>query len=417
MRKLVPLAAIMGALLLLYASGVLAQPQTPTQKIPDRYIVVFKDGVQHPAAVANEHAREHGLQLKFVYTTAIKGYAAVFPNNQALQRIENDPRVNFVEQDGVVSAVDQVLPWGMNRIDADISSTLAGNGSADFGTNQDGTPWDVRNVNAYIIDSGVDASHTDLNVINNVNFKGDGKNYDCNGHGTHVAGTVAAKDNAQDVVGVAPGARITAVKVLGCDNTGLTSGVIAGVNWVTSQVIGPDGIAGTADDSNKPAIANMSLGGGTSQAEDDAVRTSANSGIFYSIAAMNNGANACNYSPARAGRTKNADGTWNKDNGIMTVAATNSSDEEASWSNYGPCVDIWAPGVNIKSTKLGGGTVLMSGTSMAAPHVGGGGALYLSGNTSASSSETEIALKEAANPLATKSKNGDSIVLENVGGF
>ena len=132
---------------------------------------------------------------------------------------------------------------------------------------------------------------------------------------------------------------------------------------------------------------------------------------------MNNGANACNYSPARAGRTKNADGTWNKDNGIMTVAATNSSNDEASWSNYGPCVDIWAPGVNVKSTKLGGGTTLMSGTSMAAPHVGGGGALYLSGNTSASSSETEIALKEAANPLATKSKNGDSIVLENVGGF
>jgi aqualysin 1 len=133
---------------------------------------------------------------------------------------------------------------------------------------------------------------------------------------------------------------------------------------------------------------------------------------------MNNGANACNYSPARAGRTKNdADGTWNKDNGIMTVAATNSSNEEASWSNYGPCVDIWAPGVNVKSKKLGGGTTLMSGTSMAAPHVGGGGALYLSSHTSASSPATEIALKEAANPLATKSKNGDSIVLENVGGF
>jgi subtilisin family serine protease len=405
MRKLVPLAAIMGALLLLYASGVLAQPQIPTQNIPDSYIVVFKDGVQRPAAAANEHARANGLQLRFVYTSAIKGYAAVIPNDRALQRVENDPRVDYVEHDQVVRAEEQVLPWGMNRIDADISSTLAGNGTADVGTNPDNTPQDVRNVHAYIIDTGIDTDHTDLNVGIHVNPSGaGGGNEDCNGHGTHVAGTVAAIDNTQDVVGVAPDAPLTAVKVLGCSGSGSTSGVIEGVDWVTQNA-------------QKPAVANMSLGGGVSQAEDDAVRKSADSGIFYSIAAMNNGANACNYSPARAGRTKNADGTWNKDNGIMTVAATNSSNEEASWSNYGPCVDIWAPGVNVKSTKLGGGTTLMSGTSMAAPHVGGGGALYLSGNKSASSSETEIALKEAANPLATKSKNGDSIVLENVGGF
>jgi aqualysin 1 len=405
MRKLVPLAAIMGALLLLYASGVLAQPQIPTQNIPDRYIVVFKDGVQRPAAAANEHARANGLQLRFVYTSAIKGYAAVIPNDRALQRVENDPRVDYVEQDQIVRAVDQTLPWGIKRVGADLSSTLAGNGKEDFGRNPDGTPWEFRNVNAYIIDTGIDSAHTDLNVVNHVNPSGaGGGNTDCNGHGTHVAGTVAARDNTQDVVGVAPGARITGVKVLGCNGSGTTSGVIKGVDWVTANAA-------------KPAIANMSLGGGTSQAEDDAVRKSADSGIFYSIAAMNNGANACNYSPARAGRTKNADGTWNKDNGIMTVAATNSSNEEASWSNYGPCVDIWAPGVNVKSTKLGGGTTLMSGTSMAAPHVGGGGALYLSSHTSVSSLATEIALKEDAIPLATKSKNGDSIVLENVGGF
>ena len=397
MRKVVPLAAIMGALLLLYASGVLAQPQTPAQNIPDRYIVVFKDGVQSPAAAANEHARANGLQLRFVYTSAIKGYAAVIPNDRALQRVENDPRVDYVEHDQVVRAVAQTLPWGINRVDADVSSTLAGNSSGA-----------VSNVNAYIIDTGIDTDHTDLNidVVNHVNPSGaGGGNEDCNGHGTHVAGTVAAIDNTQDVVGVAPDAPLTAVKVLGCSGSGSTSGVIKGVDWVTQNA-------------QKPAIANMSLGGGVSQAEDDAVRKSAASGIFYSIAAMNNGANACNYSPARAGRTKNAaDGSWNKDNGIMTVAATNSSNEEASWSNYGPCVDIWAPGVNVKSTKLGGGTTLMSGTSMAAPHVGGGGALYLSSHTSASSPATEIALKEAANPLATKSKNGDSIVLENVGGF
>jgi subtilisin family serine protease len=394
MRKVVSLAALMGALLLLYASGVLAQPQTPTQNIPDRYIVVFGDGVQRPTAVANEQARENGLQLRFVYTSAIEGYAAVFPNDRALQRVENDPRVDYVEHDQVVRAEAQVLPWGMNRIDADISSTLAGNGSGK-----------ISNVYAYIIDTGIDTSHADLNVVNHVNPSGaGGGNEDCNGHGTHVAGTVAAKDDTHDVVGVAPDAPLTAVKVLGCSGSGSTSGVIKGVDWVTQNA-------------KKPAIANMSLGGGTSQAEDDAIRYSAASGVFYSIAAVNNGADACNYSPARAGRTKNDDGTWNKNNGIMTVAATNSSDEEASWSNYGPCVDIWAPGVNVKSTKLGGGTTLMSGTSMAAPHVGGGGALYLSSHTSPSSSATEIALKGAAKMPGTKSKNGDSIVLEYVGGF
>src|SRR5918995_4116443 len=132
MRKIVSLAALVGALLLVYASGVLAQPETPTQNnIPDRYIVVFEDGVQRPAAVANEHARENGLQLKFVYTSALEGYAAVFPNNRALQRVDNDPSVAFVEQDQVVRAVDvvpQVTPWGIDRIDADISSTKAGDG-------------------------------------------------------------------------------------------------------------------------------------------------------------------------------------------------------------------------------------------------------------------------------------------------
>ena len=156
----------------------------------------------------------------------------------------------------------------------------------------------------------------------------------------------------------------------------------------------------------------MSLGGGASQAEDDAVRESADSGVFYSIAAGNNDANACNYSPARADRTKNADGTWNKDNGIMTVAATNSSEEEASWSNHGPCVDIWAPGVNVKSTKLGGGTTLMSGTSMAAPHVGGGGALYyLSPDERASASpvDVEVTIKADAESTGTENDNDQMI--------
>lgn len=416
MRRVSTLLAVVGAMLLLYVGGALAQPPTPTQNIADRYIVVLKDSVAHPAAVANEHARAYGLQLRFVYSSALEGYAAVFPNDRALQRVRNDARVDYVEPDGVVSATQekaakpsrkpgsggttttpsQVLPWGIDKIDADASSTLAGNGLDA-----------VSGVNAYIIDSGIDPTHTDLNVVGNVNPSGAaGGDTDCNGHGTHVAGTVAAKDNTQDVVGVAPGTPLTGVKVLGCSGSGSWSGVIAGIDWVTQNAA-------------KPAVANMSLGGGANSAVDDAVRNSADSGVFYSIAAGNDGANACNYSPARAGRTANGDGTYNKNNGVTTVAATNSTDGETSWSNYGACVDIWAPGASILSTKMGGGTTTMSGTSMAAPHVGGGGALYLSNpnNTAASSSGVEAALKAAATSTGTTSKNGAAIKRENVSTF
>ena len=383
MRKAVLLAALMGALFLVYAGGVLAQPQTPTQKIPDRYIVVFEDSVQNPAAVANEHARENGLQVRFVYTDAIEGYAAVFPNAQALQRVEDDPRVAFVEQDQEVRAVAQTVPWGIDKIDADVSSTKAGNGSGA-----------VSGVNAYVIDTGI-YNHTDLYVKNHVNFAG-GKNTDCNGHGTHVAGTVGAKDNASAVVGAAPGVPLTGVKVLGCSGSGSTSGVIKGVDWVTANAA-------------EPAVANMSLGGGASKALDDAVRSSATSGVFYSIAAGNNSANACNYSPARAGAGTN--------NGIVTTAATNSGDKEASWSNYGSCVDTWAPGVGVLSTKKGGGTTTYSGTSMASPHVSGTGALYLSTHTGASPATAEGALQAAETTPGTTSKDGSQIELLYAGSF
>src|SRR5215204_3171774 len=386
MRKAVLLAALVGALFLVYAGGVLAQPQTPTQKIPDRYIVVFEESVQNPDAVANEHARENGLQVRFVYTDAIEGYAAVFPNAQALQRVEDDPRVAFVEQDQEVRAVAQTVPWGIDKIDADVSSTKAGNGSGA-----------VSGVNAYVIDTGI-YYHADLNVVGHVNpSRASGGNKDCNGHGTHVAGTVAAKDDTSYVVGVAPGVKLTGVKVLNCSGFGSWSGVAAGVDWVTRNAV-------------KPAVANMSLSGGASKAVDDAVRKSAAGGVFYSIAAGNEGDNACNYSPARAGAGTN--------NGIMTVAATDSSDGDPSWSNYGSCVDIWAPGVSIVSTKKGGGTTTMSGTSMAAPHVAGGGALYLSTpRANMDPSSVESALKSAATTTANTSKDGTTIKREYVGGF
>jgi aqualysin 1 len=248
-------------------------------------------------------------------------------------------------------------------------------------------------VNAYVIDSGI-AAHPDLNLVGHVNFA-NGKNTDCNGHGTHVAGTIAARDDASDVVGVAPGAPLTGVKVLGCNGSGSWSGVIKGIDWVTANAI-------------KPAVANMSLGGGANQAVDDAVRRSADSGVFYALAAGNEGANACNSSPARAGA--------GIANGIVTTAATDSSDREASWSNFGSCVDIWSPGVSILSTRRGGGTTTMSGTSMASPHSAGAGALYLSTH-SANPAAVESALTGAAQSTGTLSKDRRAIYRLYVGGF
>jgi subtilisin family serine protease len=394
MRRTVLLLAVAVAMSLSFAGLVLAQEEEgtaapgqgpPEGAIPGRYIVVFDEGeVRDPTAVAREHAQRHGAEVLFTYQYALEGYAARIPERR-LDEVRADSRVDYIEADQTMYAEAQTLPWGINKIDADTSSTRAGNGSGA-----------VSNVNAYVIDSGIDKSHSDLYVAKHVNFTGDGKNRDCYGHGTHVAGTVGAKDNASDVVGVAPGAPLTGVKVLGCSGTGSNSGVIKGVDWVTANA-------------TKPAIANMSLSGGLSQALDDAVRKSASSGVFYSLAAGNQGADACNYSPARAGA-----GT---DNGIATVAATNSSDGEWSSSNHGPCVDIWAPGTSILSTKMGGGTTTKSGTSMSAPHVGGGAALYLSRNTGASPSAVEGALTSSATTTTNTSKDGTTIVREYVKTF
>ena len=347
---------------------------------PERYIVVLKDSVPDSGEVARDHGRRLGASVDFVYGHALKGYAGTIPSER-LAALRADSRVDYVVPDGVASAVAQTLPWGIDRIDADTSSTLAGNGSGA-----------VTNVNAYVIDSGI-AAHPDLNLVGHVNFA-NGKNTDCNGHGTHVAGTIAARDDASDVVGVAPGAPLTGVKVLGCNGSGSWSGVIKGIDWVTANA-------------TKPAVANMSLGGGANQAVDDAVRRSAASGVFYALAAGNEGANACNSSPARAGTAA----------GVVTTGATDSAEREASWSNFGSCVDIWSPGVSILSTRRGGGTTTMSGTSMASPHSAGGGALYLSSHAGASPSAVEGALKSAATVTGTASKDGRAITRLYVGGF
>jgi aqualysin 1 len=379
------LLASMAMTTLLAAGSALTQTEPTVDESADDYIVVLNDNVDNPSQIASGIEQRQDVEVGFIYSNALEGFSATIPDEN-LAAVLTNPHVDYIERDMTAYAEHQTLPWGIDRVDADKSSTKAGDGTGSIG-----------NVNAYIIDTGIDASHPDLNVVNHINFRGDGENTDCNGHGTHVAGTVAAKDNDQDVVGVAPGVPLTGVKVLGCGAGGPVSGVIKGVDWVTANA-------------KKPAIANMSLGAGgeKNQALDDALTNSANSGVFYSVVAGNRGQDACELSPARAGAGTN--------NGIMTVAGTNEANEEMPISNYGSCVDIWAPGARILSTQLGGGTTTMGGTSMAAPHAGGGAALYLSSHT-ASPSEVEAALKDAAVSPGTKSKDGRAILLENVGSF
>lgn len=327
--------------------------------------------------VAQMMERRGGFRAGHVFSQAIQGFSAALTPTQ-IRQLQNDSLVRYVEPDRPVEANAQVIPWGISRIGATLSSAAAGNGTGA-----------TTNVHVYIIDTGVAGTHPDLNLVQHVNFAG-GQNADCNGHGTHVAGTIAARDNSSDVVGVVPGAPIHGVKVLSCTGSGSTSTVIKGIDWVTSKRL-------------LPAVANLSLGGSASQSLDDAVIRSAAAGVLYTVAAGNNGANACNYSPARAGTN----------DGVVTVAATDSSDLEASFSNFGSCVDLWAPGVSILSTRLGGGTTTMSGTSMAAPHAAGSAALFLSTNSTAKPSAVEQRLKLDVFTTLSISKDGRPITLLN----
>lgn len=238
----------------------------------------------------------------------------------------------------------------------------------------------------FVIDTGVDMKNAELNHSNHVNFVGDRQNTDCNGHGTHLACTMPTYDNTSAVVGMAPGVPVYGVKVLDCNGSGTTTSVIKGVDWVAANAL-------------LLAMANMSLGGGVSQLLDDAVRAAR--GIVFAIAAGNSSANACTASPARIGGV----GTP----GVLVTAATDVNDLEASFSNYGSCVGIWAPGVAVPSLKLGGGVVSMSGTAMASPHVGGAAALYWARNPSATHGTVTNTWRQMAQPTGTFSKDGQAI--------
>ena len=375
LRRTVLLAVALTAL-----TSLLVLPAQGSGPASDRYIVVLKQAGDSQA-VANLHSARYGAAVDHVWSQALHGYAAVIPNDR-VAALRADQNVSYVVADGVAHTQDQTIPWGISKVGANVSSTMAGDHTGS-----------ITNVDAYVIDTGIDRSHPDLNVVEFKQYA-NGPPRDCNGHGSHVAGTIGARDDTVGVVGVAPGIRLHAVKVLNCAGSGSWSDVISGINYV----------AGT---STRPAVANMSLGGPQNAAVDQAVRTAVANGVFFAVAAGNDGADACGHSPAAAGTTS----------GVDTVAATDSSDAEASWSNFGSCVDIWAPGVGIYSTYKSGSYATLSGTSMATPHVAGGAALYLSSHPGASPGDVEDALRNAATTTTNASKNGRTIIREYVGGF
>lgn len=321
----------------------------PGQVVPDQYIVRLKSGVTAVSPIARRIARVHGARVGFIYESALKGFSARMPAAVAA-RLARDPMVEYIEPDRVVTSdggAQNNAPWGLDRINQTslpLSNTYS---------------WvkDGAGVRIYIIDSGVRITHQDFLSTSGASraqyswdfVDNDATASDCAGHGTHVAGIAAGK-----TYGVAKYAYIRAVRVLNCTAIGTTSNVIAGVEWVTANHI-------------SPAVANMSLGGAYSASLDLAVFTSIASGVTYVVSAGNGSIDACLRSPASTSMA-------------ITVMSSASDDSRSSFSNYGPCADIYAPGSSVKSAynTSDAATAIMSGTSMAAPHVAGVAAQYLS---------------------------------------
>jgi subtilisin family serine protease len=325
--------------------------------IEGQYIVVLKDG-----ATARSVAAVAGVSPRHVYSAALNGFA-VSLNAGQLNALRNNPNVAYVEEDQTaeLAATQSGATWGIDRIDQrnrPLSGTYTYTNTA-------------SSVYAYIIDTGIYTGHSNFGGRAAVSYDALGGNgQDCNGHGTHVAGTVGST-----TYGVAKGVRLRAVRVLDCAGSGSFSGIIAGIDWVRLN-------------RTNPAVANLSLGGGYSASLNTAVTNLANSGVFVAVAAGNENQNACNVSPASA-------------SAVTTVASSTSTDAKSSFSNWGSCVDLYAPGSSITSTWSNGGTNSISGTSMASPHVAGVAALYKGtyGNASHATIDSWIKTNSTANVI------------------
>jgi serine protease len=341
--------------------AVAQEVQTPERAIPDQYIVVLDDQrVQRSEAraMSDDLVRQHGGVIQRRFERALRGFSVRMSATAAAAMARN-PRVRYVEQDSEreIVATQTGATWGLDRVD---QRDLPVNGAYIFDT-------DAAVVDVYIIDTGIRSTHSEFGGrVSAVGFTaitdGNGTN-DCNGHGTHVAGTVGGA-----TYGVAKGVTLHAVRVLNCNGSGTTSGVIAGIDWVTANHV-------------KPAVANMSLGGGASTALDDAVRNSIAAGVTYAVAAGNSNANACNSSPSRVTQA-------------LTVGSSTSADARSSFSNFGTCVDLFAPGSSITSAWITSdiATNTISGTSMASPHVAGVAALYLATDPTADAATVHAAI-------------------------